>query len=329
MASILPPPTTGDGATHHVAGEDQLSQIRRLAVAWLLALDALGPGTRSASADIVYLYDDLGRLVRVILEDGESASYHYDTAGNLLEITRESNLPQTTTISAISRDSGGRGATVPVTLHGTNLVGASVACASESLAVENLRTSFDRITLELVVSGTAPLGPTTCEVRGLAAQAFVFTIVTPPQGTLASSQSLSIATAAPPSAVDRNLPTSLSIAWGVAARWFPHAPAVAVAREPLITAVTPSSGAAGTPSLEVTLSGVGLAETTAVEFLLGEAPDGSITLLRLTANSAGTAAVAEIAIAGGASPGPRLVRVITPQSVTTAASTGANLFTVE
>jgi RHS repeat-associated protein len=42
-----------------------------------------------AFADIRYLYDELGRLVRVIREDGEAASYHYlsDGLGSILGLT--------------------------------------------------------------------------------------------------------------------------------------------------------------------------------------------------------------------------------------------------
>jgi YD repeat-containing protein len=36
-----------------------------------------------AFGGIRYLYDDLGRLVRVIRDDGEAASYSYDAVGNV------------------------------------------------------------------------------------------------------------------------------------------------------------------------------------------------------------------------------------------------------
>ena len=51
-------------------------------------------GVDLARADIVYLYDDLGRLVRVIRDDGEAASYYYDAVGNILQVTRESGVNQ-------------------------------------------------------------------------------------------------------------------------------------------------------------------------------------------------------------------------------------------
>jgi YD repeat-containing protein len=47
-----------------------------------------------AVAEIAYVYDELDRLVRVVREDGEAATYQYDAVGNLLSITRTSGVPQ-------------------------------------------------------------------------------------------------------------------------------------------------------------------------------------------------------------------------------------------
>jgi YD repeat-containing protein len=80
--------------------------------------------TTPACADIRYLYDELGRLVRVIREDGEAASYHYDAVGNILRITRESGVAQTTTATSQSAATGSRQTSVTVTLTGSKLIGA-------------------------------------------------------------------------------------------------------------------------------------------------------------------------------------------------------------
>ncbi|MBM3222748.1 MAG: hypothetical protein FJZ47_02950 [Candidatus Tectomicrobia bacterium] len=45
-------------------------------------------GLSRAYADIRYVYDEAGRLVEMIDEAGNSATYHYDAAGNILAITR-------------------------------------------------------------------------------------------------------------------------------------------------------------------------------------------------------------------------------------------------
>lgn len=104
----------------------------------MLAVGLLAPG--AARADVVYLCDDLGRLVRVIREDGEAASYQYDAVGNLLAVTRQSGLSQTTAIAAQSATSGAQGATVPLTLTGTNLIGATVVCTTPGVTVQDVRT---------------------------------------------------------------------------------------------------------------------------------------------------------------------------------------------
>src|SRR5215510_3797997 len=44
-----------------------------------------------ARADIVYIYDRLGRLIGVVDPAGDTAVYHYDAVGNLTSITRQSS----------------------------------------------------------------------------------------------------------------------------------------------------------------------------------------------------------------------------------------------
>ena len=155
-----------------------------------LVAPALLVGAGPAAADIVYLYDELNRLVRVILEDGEAASYHYDPVGNILRITRESGVSQTTAIASLSRTSAGQGATVPVTIAGTNLIGATVVCTSPGVTAQNVRTDFDQITLELAIAPTAPLGPAACEVRGLTVAALPFSVAGPPPPAPAGTPTL-------------------------------------------------------------------------------------------------------------------------------------------
>jgi YD repeat-containing protein len=45
-----------------------------------------------SNSPVQYFYDDLGRLVRVVDQNGNMATYQYDAVGNLLAITR-SALP--------------------------------------------------------------------------------------------------------------------------------------------------------------------------------------------------------------------------------------------
>src|SRR3989442_7850481 len=89
-----------------------LPALWALAATLAVALFLLSAGV--ALADIVYLYDDLGRLVRVVQADGQAATYHYDAVGNILQITRETGVAQTTSVTAISQPSGDQGSTVPL-----------------------------------------------------------------------------------------------------------------------------------------------------------------------------------------------------------------------
>ena len=294
----------------------------------LLVAPALLVGAGPAAADIVYLYDELNRLVRVIREDGEAASYHYDPVGNILRITRESGVSQTTAIASLSRTSAGQGATVPVTIAGTNLIGATVVCTSPGVTAQNVRTDFDQITLELAIAPTAPLGPAACEVRGLTVAALPFSVAGPPPAAFLASAAVSVARGALPS-VDRNLVSALSVAVGAVGTTFAASAAVAVTRAPAITAVTPAAAPAGTPTLLVTLTGAGFSGATAVDILRNNAADPTVTVMSLTVDGAGTGATLELSIAISAPPGARVLRITTPAGASTAQGTGGNLFTVE
>lgn len=294
----------------------------------LLVAPALLVGAGPAAADIVYLYDELNRLVRVIREDGEAASYHYDPVGNILQITRESGVGQTTAIASLSRTSAGQGATVPVTIAGTNLIGATVVCTSPGVTAQNVRTDFDQITLELAVAPTAPLGPATCEVRGVTVAALPFSVAGPPPPGFLASPAVSVALRALPS-VDRNLVSALSVAVGAAGTTFAASAALAVTRAPAITAVTPAAAPAGTATLLVTLTGAGFSGATAVDVLRNNAADPTVTVMSLTVDGAGTSATVELSIATSAPPGARVLRLTTPAGASTAQGTGGNLFTVE
>jgi YD repeat-containing protein len=62
---------------------------KTLAAAIVLILVAvIAPALRGQSTGPVqYVYDDLGRLVKVVDQNGNVATYNYDAAGNLLSIT--------------------------------------------------------------------------------------------------------------------------------------------------------------------------------------------------------------------------------------------------
>ncbi len=110
-----------------------------------------------AFARIVYLYDDLDRLVRVIREDGEAATYHYDAVGNILRITRESGVPQTTVVSAASTSPLPRSQSTTITFTGFNCSGATIT-ASSGVTLTGQQTDVDTLVVQVTVDPTAALG---------------------------------------------------------------------------------------------------------------------------------------------------------------------------
>ncbi len=139
---------------------------RRLVSAVVLAsLVVLFGAPGRALADIVYLYDELNRLVRVILPNGQAATYHYDAVGNVLQVTRETGVPQTAVVNSASADSGDRGTTVALTITGVNLAGASVSVGAPGITLSNVRTGVDQILLDVVVGTGASPGDTAITIE--------------------------------------------------------------------------------------------------------------------------------------------------------------------
>jgi YD repeat-containing protein len=300
--------------------------MRRLLRVFTLGVVLLG-GPGSSRAAIAYLYDDLGRLVRVIRDDGEAATYHYDAVGNILQITRESGVAQTTTVGSTSAASGFPGVIVPVTVTGGNLAGASVVCTAPGVTVQNVHADLDRMTLEIAISSSAPLGPAACQVQGLDVVALPFSVTSPPPPIFLAGAAVSVALAER-ATVDNNVMGTLSVAIGQGSAAF-ETTMVAVAVEPVITSVAPGTGTAGTPSLVLTLTGAGFTGATGVDFFRNNALDGAITVMTFSVNGAGTSATVEIAIAPGAPAATRVIRISTPSGQSTALGTGGNLFTVQ
>src|SRR3970040_562241 len=74
-----------------------------------------------AQPKVIYRYDDLGRLNRVVDQNNECATYEYDAVGNLLRITRSTNCLQPPTIDSLSQDTGNAGDTTWLTIRRTHV----------------------------------------------------------------------------------------------------------------------------------------------------------------------------------------------------------------
>ena len=66
--------------------------VRRSLRALVLSmLTASAIAVSAQTPTVRYVYDELGRLVAVIDQNGDAAVYNYDAVGNLLSITRKSS----------------------------------------------------------------------------------------------------------------------------------------------------------------------------------------------------------------------------------------------
>ena len=143
---------------------------------------------RPAAADVVYLYDSLGRLVRVIDQNGQAGTYVYDGVGNLLQVLRQSGVPQDqTSLASVGPPAAAQGGQVTLTFTGTNLVGASLLDLATGLSIISIVFSVsgnqDVLTITLAVDPEVPLGTqslTLASALGQTALPFSLAIVRPP-----------------------------------------------------------------------------------------------------------------------------------------------------
>ena len=170
----------------------------------------------------------------------------------------------------------------------------------------------DKIFAHAVSLGFA--APTTTVVNSLTAPAVSVRFAAPPSTTVN-------ALTAPAVSVDFAAPTSQTA--------FLTASPVGVTLQPVITSVTPSSGARGVAGLSVLLTGAGITGATSVSFQLNGSNDVNLSATGITVSPDGTQATFTLTIASGAAPGPRVVRITTPSDASTAVGTGSNLFTVQ
>ncbi len=155
-------------------------------------------------------------------------------------------------------------------------------------------------------------------------------LAVPPDKILAHPVSLAFAA---PTTITVNALIAPAVSVGFAASTtqtaFLTASPVGVTLQPVITSVTPSSGARGVAGLSVLLTGAGITGATSVSFQLSGSNDANLSVTDLAVSPDGTQATLTLAIASGAVPGPRVVRITTPGGTSTASGTGSNLFTVQ
>jgi YD repeat-containing protein len=145
-----------------------------------------------------YIYDELGRLVAVIDQNGDAAIYNYDAVGNLLSIARQS--AGTVSILEFTPNGGSVGTTVK--LYGT---GFSATASQNTVTFNGTAAAVTSSTITEIVT-SVPSGATTGTIAvttpsGSATSASAFTVsasaaptitsVSPTQGVVATSVTIS------------------------------------------------------------------------------------------------------------------------------------------
>lgn len=104
----------------------------------------------SFAAEERYDYDELGRLIRAVLNGSTSTVYRYDPAGNLLEITLTA-AESPPSIPGLGFDSLRCGSETDVTLAGEEFAGVRITTTSPMLQTSNLRYTDTGVTFTLAV----------------------------------------------------------------------------------------------------------------------------------------------------------------------------------
>ena len=178
-----------------------------------------------------YDYDALGRLVRVIDEQGRVTEYVYDAAGNLLQVITGGGAAAPA-VSAYTPASMRRGETRAVQIDGTGFDAARVAVSGTGLTISALSVGATQITFNLAAGSAAALGPASISIANSAGSTSVSILVNPVLPKLALSPQ---PVALMPTDAPRSYTVSLSSADGVE-----HVVAVASANS-AVASVTPSS----------------------------------------------------------------------------------------
>ncbi len=136
-----------------------------------------------SGSDIVFVYDELGRLIAVIDPSGEAAVYQYDAVGNILSIARYSS----STVSVIEFTPNKGAVGTPVTIYGT---GFSATAGQNTVAFNGVAATIVTATTTRIVT-SVPAGATTGPIS-----------VTTPGGNASSSASFIVGGSESPTITD-------------------------------------------------------------------------------------------------------------------------------
>lgn len=214
-----------------------------------------------------YDYDGLGRLIRVIDEQGRVTEYVYDAAGNILQVIAGA-AAQTPTITTISPNTLRRGETRAFQITGTGLTGANLSVADPGLDITNLRVSATQVLFNLTATTSAVFGSQVLTLSNAAGSTTTTIAVNPLQPKVGMTP---LPIAVPPTGAARSFFVSLSSPDNIA-----HVINLASAN-PAIATVAPASVtlAAGQTEAVVSIAGQ-TAGTTAINLTSATLPGTSV-----------------------------------------------------
>jgi YD repeat-containing protein len=172
-----------------------MSRSKLLGLVAVMIFGAL-PALAQGNSPVQYAYDDLGRLTRVVDQNGNTATYHYDAVGNLLSISRTTQPANNgLAIVSFSPQKGYSGLT-SVTIQGQGFSPTASADVVQFNGTPATVTSATASALTVTVPSGATTGPISVTVGGVTATSDTnFTILPPtlvsiavsPLGTIVSS----------------------------------------------------------------------------------------------------------------------------------------------
>lgn len=130
------------------------------------------------AADQRYDYDELGRLIRAVGDDGTVISYRYDPVGNILAVQVGSG-DLVAPPDAIGFDTLRCGDRIQVELEGDGFEGTQVISSSPYLQVSNLRYTDNGVSFILAADCGEPLGEATLVLTNAAGSSTISLQVAP------------------------------------------------------------------------------------------------------------------------------------------------------
>lgn len=274
--------------------------------AWLIALilGVLACAANVQAAQERYDYDALGRLIRVIDEQGRVTEYVYDPAGNILQVITGGSAAQAPAVTSTTPTALRRGETKAVVIAGTGFTGSRVNTPDPGLDIVNLRSTTTQISFDLMATASAALGPQAFAISNAAGSTSALITINPVLPKLgmsplpialapATTRSFYVSLSSPD-----NIPHTINLASSDAAKLTINTPSVTIPAGQTEAVVSITSVAVGTAAINLTSST--LANTAVPVFVTAE----FIGLTTSIARALGVDLLAPPVVGGGASIGP-------------------------